>query len=104
MAATPVTEGPTPEAKEEAQTPAPTYAPSSKPTSGASCVDDATWSYDGNPERDCAHVGEQPESRCDDDNANDDGVTALQACRVTCGTCPDANEETPAPTAAAPYR
>ena len=45
-------------------------------------------------------MGAKPESRCDDDNANDDGVTALQACRVTCGTCPDATEATPAPTAA----
>ena len=35
-------------------------------------------------------------SRCDADNTNEEGVTALEACRKTCGTCDEA-EAAPSP-------
>ena len=51
------------------------------------CEDDASWFYDNDTDRDCEHVAANAISRCDADNTNDEGVTALEACRVTCGTC-----------------
>jgi len=49
------------------------------------CLDDATWRGKKNEAHDCDFVGQKPGNRCSWENA--DGVEAIDACLVSCGSC-----------------
>ena len=53
---------------------------------GTVCGDDLSWTYtaDGD-KKDCVHVAEKPNKRCD--RAGDDGRSAREACALTCDNC-----------------
>jgi hypothetical protein len=64
-----------------------------KPTGGSSdCVDDESWCYGDCSPNDCAYVSQKVKpdgtlARCKEKNT-DGERSALEACPLTCGTCP----------------
>ena len=66
--------------------------PSQKPTAApkkaqkaapvASCLDDASWYYGMDKTKNCAHVAEKPQKRC---QTSDGTRTGLEACPQSCG-------------------
>ena len=64
-------------------TPRPAHAP--KPTHW-SCADDAEWSLDNQPEKNCDWVGGVT-WRCD--SVGWDGRDGWEACALSCDSCPD---------------
>ena len=65
---------------------APTAKPTAEPTEQADddCMDSTTWFYKKS-KKDCAWVAEKGR-RCKSKVADDDGVSSLDACPVTCGS------------------
>lgn len=59
--------------------------PTSSPVHNADCSDDPDWHGKFNEAHTCAYVGEAPTNRCGYENT--DGVSALVACKESCGEC-----------------
>ena len=54
------------------------------------------YTIDGDDEKDCVHVAQKPEKRCD--REGDDGRSAREACALTCDNCGKLPLATPRPT------
>jgi len=60
----------------------PTAAPKKAQKAPASCVDDPSWYYGMDKTKNCAHVAEKPQKRC---QTSDGTRTGLEACPQSCG-------------------
>lgn len=84
--------GKSPKNAPDGPAPAPHSPDQKKPSPAPACADDATWCYGNCNPNNCAYVaakvrddGSLPRCRAKFTDAN--GVSALDACPVTCGTC-----------------
>ncbi|KAH8056344.1 cupin-like domain-containing protein [Aureococcus anophagefferens] len=77
------------------------------PPTSIECADSTSFFYKKKSKKTCGYVSEKPDNRCKLKLVDDDGVSVLQACPATCGSCafsptsiaPTA-KPTPAPVAA----
>jgi len=82
--------------------PKPTVSPApptpSAPTIG--CSDDQEWVGKFSIDHNCEYVGMIPDNRCGWENS--EGITAFEACKLSCNNCEDTAEPKPTPSPVPP--
>jgi len=51
------------------------------------CADSTSFFYKKKAKKTCAYASEKPDTRCKSKLVDDEGVSVLQACPATCGSC-----------------
>ncbi|KAH8076857.1 cupin-like domain-containing protein [Aureococcus anophagefferens] len=69
------------------------------PPTSIECADSTSFFYKKKSKKTCGYVSEKPDNRCKLKLVDDDGVSVLQACPATCGSCTVSEPTSIAPTA-----
>ena len=69
------------------------------PPTSIECADSTSFFYKKKSKKTCGYVSEKPDNRCKLKLVDDDGVSVLQACPATCGSCAVSEPTSIAPTA-----